>query len=58
MLVLTRKSKETIRIGNQIVVTVLRINGDSVSVGIDAPKDHRILRGELKNVLAPKPKAH
>jgi len=47
MLVLTRKQQEQIRIGNQITITILRISGNQVRVGIDAPPDVRILRGEL-----------
>ena len=37
MLVLTRKAGEQIRIGNDIVVTVLEVLGNKVRVGIDAP---------------------
>jgi len=47
MLVLTRKQQEQIRIGNQVTVTILRINGNQVRIGIEAPPDVRILRGEL-----------
>ena len=46
MLVLTRKEGETIEIGN-ITVMVLKRKGNSVMIGIDAPKDVHILRGEL-----------
>ena len=47
MLVLTRKQQEQIRIGNQVTITILRISGNQVRVGIEAPPDVRILRGEL-----------
>ncbi len=49
MLVLTRKSKEKIIIGNDqnIIVTILEINGDQVRIGIDAPKKTPIFREEL-----------
>ena len=47
MLVLTRKSEQKILIGNNIVITILRVCGDQVSVGIDAPKEMRIFREEL-----------
>lgn len=48
MLVLGRKAGETIRIGNDVVVTVCRIkNGGQVAIGIEAPKDVQIVRGEL-----------
>jgi carbon storage regulator CsrA len=48
MLVLTRKLQEQIRIGNDIVITVLEFRGNSIKIGIDAPQSVRITRGELK----------
>ena len=53
MLVLTRKQNETIKIGDDIVVNVLRIKGNTVRLGIDAPKNIRVVRGELP--ASPKP---
>jgi carbon storage regulator CsrA len=47
MLVLTRKQKETIKIGDNITITILRLKGQAVRVGIEAPLDVRVLRGEL-----------
>jgi carbon storage regulator len=47
MLVLNRKVNEQIRIGDDIVITVARLRGDSVYVGVDAPKDVPVLRAEL-----------
>ena len=47
MLVLTRKAQEKIRIGDDIVVTVLRTKGNAVRIGIEAPGDVRVLRGEI-----------
>ena len=47
MLVLTRKTNESIVIRDNIVVTVTEINGDRVRLGIQAPKDVAILRREL-----------
>jgi carbon storage regulator CsrA len=47
MLVLTRKIGEKVVIGNGITVTVLRSEDGRVRLGIDAPGDVRILRGEL-----------
>ncbi len=49
MLVLTRKSEQKIRIGNNIVITVLKVQGDQVSIGIEAPRDLQIMREELLN---------
>ncbi len=47
MLVLTRKLDETIRIGDDIKVTVLRVKGNTVRIGIEAPKAIRVVRDEL-----------
>lgn len=47
MLVLTRKTHEQIQIGENITITILRLKGHAVRVGIDAPTDVRIIRGEL-----------
>ena len=48
MLVLTRKNNEKIHVGENITITVLRIKGTAISLGIEAPQGVRILRGELK----------
>jgi len=47
MLVLTRKVHQQIRIGDQITITIVRVKGQSVRVGIEAPRAVRVLRGEL-----------
>lgn len=47
MLVLTRKPGERILIGDDIIVTVLDVRGDSVRIGIDAPRGYRIQRDEV-----------
>ena len=47
MLVLTRKNQEKIQIGENITITIVRIKGNSVRVGIEAPDDVRVVRGEL-----------
>lgn len=47
MLVLTRKQNEKIRIGDQITITVLRMKGKAVRLGIEAPPEVSVLRGEL-----------
>jgi carbon storage regulator CsrA len=52
MLVLTRKLQEQIKIGDEIVVTILQVRGQSVRVGIQAPKNVRVLRAELPVKLA------
>jgi len=47
MLALMRKAGETIRIGENITVTVMRIGETKVRIGIDAPLDVKVLRGEI-----------
>jgi carbon storage regulator len=48
MLVLSRKQSQRIRVGNSIVVTVVRVSGDKVRLGIEAPDGVRVLREELE----------
>ena len=51
MLVLTRKVGERIQIGNDITVVVTKSAGNRVTLGIEAPKDVRIVRGELEEYV-------
>jgi carbon storage regulator len=48
VLVLSRKPNESIVIGDNIVLTVLRVEGNKVRLGIQAPADVPILRQELQ----------
>ena len=48
MLVLSRKESQKIRLGDSIVITVVRVTGDKVRIGIEAPRDMVILRDELE----------
>ena len=48
MLVLSRKVGEKILIGDEISVTVVRISGGGVRIGIDAPAELPVIREELK----------
>lgn len=48
MLVLSRKEGERLVIGDNVVVTINRISGNRVTVGIEAPREVRIVRGELE----------
>lgn len=52
MLVLSRKTGEQIQIGNDITIEVRRVSGNRVALAVQAPRDVRILRGELKDVVA------
>ena len=47
MLVLSRKEKQVIRIGKDIEITITQIKGNTVRLGISAPQEVSILRGEL-----------
>lgn len=49
MLVLSRRETERIKLGDSIVVTVVKVGGDRVRLGIEAPADVLVLRGELEN---------
>lgn len=48
MLVLSRKEAQKIRLGDDIVITILKMGGDKVRLGIDAPRDMLVLRDELE----------
>ena len=48
MLILTRRSGESINIGDDIIVKVIEISGNHVRIGIAAPDDVIILRDELE----------
>ncbi|MDM5200710.1 carbon storage regulator CsrA [Fictibacillus enclensis] len=47
MLVLTRRTDEAIKIGDNIEITILGIEGDQVKLGINAPKQVEIHRKEI-----------
>ncbi|KAF6634850.1 carbon storage regulator CsrA [Paenibacillus sp. EKM208P] len=51
MLVLTRKKGESIVIQNDIAITVLSVEGDTVKIGISAPKDIDIYRKEVFDAI-------
>jgi len=56
MLVLSRKSGEKIRIGDDVAITVVRIGPNTVRLGIEAPRDMSILREELCQLDAQQPR--
>jgi len=47
MLVLTRKVGERIRIGDKVTLVVVKITGNTVRLGVEAPPDYNIVRQEL-----------
>lgn len=52
MLILSRKEDELIKLGDDIIIKVVSVNKGSVKIGIDAPRDMMILRGELIREIA------
>jgi carbon storage regulator len=48
MLVLSRRERERIKLGDSIIVTVVRVAGDKVRLGIEAPPEVLVLRDELE----------
>lgn len=55
MLVLSRREKERIKLGDSIVVTIVRVTGDRVRIGIEAPPEVLVLRDELEPRVVGKP---
>ncbi len=47
MLILTRKTGETLRIGDDVTLTILGIKGNTIRIGISAPKDVAVHREEV-----------
>ena len=54
MLVLTRKPGERLVIGDNIVITVVEIKGDNIRIGIDAPREVKVYRGEIYDAIVAK----
>ena len=48
MLVLSRKVCEKIKLGHSITLTIVKVSGDKVRLGIEAPADVKVLRDELE----------
>jgi carbon storage regulator len=51
MLILTRRVGDSLKIGDEVSVTILRVKGDQVRLGIDAPDTISVLREELAERL-------
>lgn len=52
MLVLTRKVNQQIRLGENVTITILRVQGNSIRIGVEAPREVRVVRGELSPLKA------
>jgi carbon storage regulator len=51
MLVLTRREGEWISVGDDVVVRVLAVKGDQVQIGIEAPREIAVHRGEIREQI-------
>ena len=51
MLVLTRKPRQQIMIGDDIIVNVVEVQGDNVRIAIEAPREIKIYRGEIYRAI-------
>ena len=51
MLVLTRKPKQQIMIGDDVVINIVEVQGDNVRIAIDAPRSIKIFRGEIYKAI-------
>ena len=47
MLVLTRRPKQQIMIGDEVVINIVEVQGDNVRIAIEAPRNMKIYRGEI-----------
>jgi carbon storage regulator len=56
MLLLARKAGEKIRVGDDIVITVLEVRGARVRLGVEAPAEVRVDRGRARPYAGPLPK--
>ncbi|MFJ8261833.1 carbon storage regulator CsrA [Rummeliibacillus sp. NPDC094406] len=57
MLVLTRKTGESIMIGDNIELKIISVEGDQVKIGIDAPRSVRVYRSEIYKAIQDENKA-
>ena len=51
MLVLTRKPRQQIMIGDDIVINIVEVQGDNVRIASDAPRSIKIYRGEIYRAI-------
>ena len=51
MLILSRKIDEKIRIGEDIIITLIDVHGDQVKIGVEAPKSVKVFRQEVFDAI-------
>jgi len=51
MLILSRKTDQQIKIGENITITIIDVKGDQVKIGVEAPKDVKVFRQEVFNAI-------
>jgi carbon storage regulator len=51
VLVVTRKAGESIRIGDHVLVTVVKVTGAGVRLGVEAPRETSVMRRELQSAV-------
>lgn len=51
MLILSRKTDQQIKIGENITITIIDIKGEQVKIGVEAPKDVKVFRQEVFNAI-------
>jgi len=57
MLILSRKVGETVYLNEDIEIKIVEVSGDKVRLGIEAPKDVKVLRSELRQTMESNMKA-
>ena len=57
MLILSRKVGETVYLNEDIEIKIVEVSGDKVRLGIEAPKDVKVLRSELRQTMESNKKA-
>ena len=51
MLILSRKTDQQIKIGDDITITIIEIRGDQVKIGVEAPKNVKVFRQEVFSAI-------
>ena len=57
MLILSRKTNQTIRVGDSIEITVIEVRGDQVKIGVEAPQSVKVFREEIYDEIQRENKA-